>query len=221
MSILPMGLFRGYTMNQLDTDGNPTFSVSCTFAESFSSFDPTMGNNGPPCLFNMRLSYIKRVASTNMFYREFIWPADTSIPQLQDPRPPNVVVCFFPFDNYQVGIRRCVNIILILERDLYWVDARSKLMEQFATNSAFTDIVADCVFSRKPGSNPAMYQNQCAYTPADLTTFYVSPGNTLEFYLTAMQDSGDAPIGIDIIEGGVVQPDGQVGPPEGAIFEYT
>uniref|UniRef100_A0A7S0WPQ0 Uncharacterized protein n=1 Tax=Pyramimonas obovata TaxID=1411642 RepID=A0A7S0WPQ0_9CHLO len=220
MSILPVGLFRGYTMYELDTVGNPTDRTSCSYDDSVSAIDP-QGNNGATCKYTMKLAYIKRVGSTNMFYREFIWEANTTLPQLQDPRPPNVVVCFLPFDNYQVGIRRCVNIILSSAQDLYWVDARAKLAEQFSDNTAFTDMVATCDANIKDPANTHIYENPCEYTPADLTTFYVSPGNTLEFYMTAIQDSGNAPLGIYITEGGMIKKNGQVGPPEGATFEYT
>jgi len=229
MQILPVGLFRGYTMYKLDSDGKPTASQACSYEASFVGND---GNIGSDCIYNMELAFIQRIGTTSQFYRTFKWPAEPVVPsandtlserQKRDPRPPNVIVCFLPFDNYQLGMRRCVNIILSSKKKLFWIDARAKLVEHFnGANKAFDLIVDGCDSSVIPNStNLNKYQNPCQFTPADLTTFYVSPGHTLEFYMTALQDSGKPPIGIYITEGGDMMANGQVGPPEGATFVYT
>jgi len=180
MQIMPIGLFRGYTMYNLDIDGVPTASQACSYKDAFSGNDGNIGTEDT-CIYNMRLEYIRQIGTTNQFYRKFIWSCNDTLPQVQDPRPPNTVVCFIPFDNYQVGIRRCVNIILSSERFLFWIDARAKLTDVFSgTNDAFNTIVLDCNATRiRPDGH--RYQNPCHYTPADLTTFYVSPGHTVEF----------------------------------------
>lgn len=53
-------------------------------------------------------------AATRQVRRSFKWLAPTGSfddPSL-DTRPVNTLVCFYPFDNYVVGIFRCVRIML-------------------------------------------------------------------------------------------------------------
>jgi len=183
LSIHPTGLHKGYTMYNIGADGFPDYSDRvCSYQESVT------GN----CGFDMTLSNHTRVGTDGRTVkRVFHWPAkktptDPDYEQELDPRPPNVTVCFFPFDNYAVGPFRCVNIVLTSDKELYWRDQRPQLKDHG--------------------------EGFLGPTPANETTFYVAPGNTLSFTMSAKQGTGYAPIKIWVSQGEL---------PEGSTFEYT
>ena len=123
------------------------------------------------CGWDMTLGATDRNQTTNRIFRTFTWHAKKLVSDADthpdaDPRPRNTEVCFTGSDGYLSPARRCVNIVLQRDEVLYWRDQRPELAETTARVG----------FSGN--------------TPANGTIFYVNPGNTLEFTLSAKQGIG-------------------------------
>ena len=133
------------------------------------------------CGWDMTLGQTTR-NGTRSIKRRFTWDAKKASSDADtladvDPRPRNTEICFTGSDGYLAPVRRCVNIVLQRSDVLYWRDERPQLAASVAT----------------VGFNGT--------TPANGTIFYVSPGNTLEFKLSAKQGIGQGPIVVYVSQG--------------------
>ncbi|KAK3287761.1 hypothetical protein CYMTET_4743 [Cymbomonas tetramitiformis] len=193
LSIWTSGIFKGANFFYLDSNGMPTNQTVCEWEESSKP-----QGHSEKCPWDMILENATRIGEQvdlgpndgRTIRRIFRWPVGlkeitdpatgetemVEYEQWEDPRPPNVIVCFFPFDRYMVGVFRCINIILTVDKELYWRDQRPDLL----TMTGFTGT-----------------------TPAHETTFYVAPHNLFELVMTAKQDTGYQPLGIHMTEGQV------------------
>lgn len=127
------------------------------------------------CPYNMVLGSHERVGSDGKSVkRQFKWGLKNTDTQATDPRPDKVEVCFYSYDNYVQSKFRCVDIMLTTDDAVYWRDDRTGL-------NGMTDFAGA--------------------TPANGTTFYVSPGNKVEFDLDAKQADGFGPISIYLSQG--------------------
>eukprot|EP00854_Cymbomonas_tetramitiformis_P001562 gene1562-2195_t len=198
LRIYTSGLFKGSNFHALLPGGFVTNETACTYEESSRAL-----NDMSRCPWDMQLLDTEREGTAgDAIERPFVWPVGylnattgehipdmifdddynqvmpdgaKEYPQDQDPRPPNTIVCFYPFDNYVLGEFRCINIILTSDKALYWMDKRPQLL----------DIGDD-------------FQGQVA---ANETAFYVTPGNTLTFIMEAKQGTNYEPVGVYIVQG--------------------
>lgn len=168
--------------NELDIDVDGLYKGHMMLALPRNGSGITVCSEGEsPCGWDMILGPTVR-SGTKRIKRTFTWaakknPSDPDTHPDQDPRPRNTEVCFAGSDGYLAPARRCVNIVLQRDEVLYWRDQRPELAESGARVG----------FS--------------GTTPANGTIFYVNPGNTLEFNLSAKQGIGMGPISVYVSQG--------------------
>ena len=153
-----------YTGDTFVVPGTSNYACTATEAQDVST-----------CPYNMVLGDHERVGiGGQTVQRKFTWGLATTDTQDTDPRPDQLTMCFYAFDNYVQSEFRCIDIILTEEKNVYWRDDRSDL---------------------------ASMDNFSGFTPANNTVFYVATGNKVQFELDAKQGTGYGPIEIEVSQG--------------------